>query len=603
MKKLLLLIIMGIIGVASVSGLTDTMYYDTQIPNMYITRVKGSNTRNGAPFMLHKSNGTLVYCIDPFNPDVTGTYTGYTSYNSIIGLTQEQLNEINLIAKFGYGYGNHTDIKWYGITQYLIWQTMLDDIYFTDVYHGSKITAYTSEINEIKNLVKQYKLLPNLNGYSYQIITGDEYTITDTNKVLSNYNINVQGSDLEVNKSGNTLKVKANNSGYYTIELYRRDTNTKNYELYYSANSQNMILPGKVNEVYTSIRFYASKGSLTVQKKDSETVNSQVNNSFEGAVYGLYDYSNNSLIDTVTLDKNGRGYFPKIPLYKYYLQEIKAPEGYKLNKDKYYVTLNQDNDNPTVDVYDEAKKKKVTIHKLYGSDLTNRFFDEENASFGLYDLNNNLIKEYKTDKNGLIEMNIPYGEFIIKQLSSKDSYTLADDIRITVDNELDEYYELYNKEIIKYGNIHITKKGSDGKLLNDVTFELYAADDIVSKDGYIYYHKGDLIDTVTTVNGKLNYNNLFYGKYYLKEIKTSSGYQLLKDNYYFEVAKDDSYLEIINDKIIDKTNIKNTTTNVSVPNTGIKDVDYVETFGVLLLLIGYCLAIYYYKKKKETNLF
>ena len=64
---------------------------------------------------------------------------------------------MNLIAHYGYGYPNHTDLKWYGVTQYLIWNELgLDDLYFTDSYYGNRITAYTNEIDEMNSLINNH---------------------------------------------------------------------------------------------------------------------------------------------------------------------------------------------------------------------------------------------------------------------------------------------------------------------------------------------------------------------------------------------------------------------------------------------------------------
>ena len=46
---------------------------------MYITKVKNGVSKNGAPFLLHKSNGELVYCIEPFLYMDESTYYGYKS--------------------------------------------------------------------------------------------------------------------------------------------------------------------------------------------------------------------------------------------------------------------------------------------------------------------------------------------------------------------------------------------------------------------------------------------------------------------------------------------------------------------------------------------
>ena len=89
---------MCIIGIIDVQAYdtTDTFYYDTKVENMYITKVKDGVSKNGAPFLLHKSNGELVYCIEPFLYMDDSTYYGYKEFSNIFNIRNNFINKINL---------------------------------------------------------------------------------------------------------------------------------------------------------------------------------------------------------------------------------------------------------------------------------------------------------------------------------------------------------------------------------------------------------------------------------------------------------------------------------------------------------------------------
>ena len=134
MKKLFFIISFLFIQILYVKAydFTDTFYYDYKVPNMYVSKIKNGQLKNTATFMLHRSNSDYVYCIDPFTSEIDGTYEAYIGFNTLFNLSKEQINRMNLLAHYGYEYPGHTDLKWYGVTQYLIWETLhLDDIYFT----------------------------------------------------------------------------------------------------------------------------------------------------------------------------------------------------------------------------------------------------------------------------------------------------------------------------------------------------------------------------------------------------------------------------------------------------------------------------------------
>ena len=111
--------------------------------------------------MGHKIFVSYKYADDDVkNLNYSGSDTNQAYFANI---TEEEWNKVLLISYYGYGYinnnVNHTDLKWYTITQFMIWQVIPHgyDIYFTDKLNGKKITKYTSEIAEINSLISLSK--------------------------------------------------------------------------------------------------------------------------------------------------------------------------------------------------------------------------------------------------------------------------------------------------------------------------------------------------------------------------------------------------------------------------------------------------------------
>jgi hypothetical protein len=107
-----------------------------------------------ARFFREVGTNDFAYCVQAFrffkeNQTYTSTENTVFDYGT--------RDKIIKIAHFGYGYKNHTDLKWYGVTQFLIWKELnYEDIYFTDIAYGNRIDIYEEEIEELNNLVNNY---------------------------------------------------------------------------------------------------------------------------------------------------------------------------------------------------------------------------------------------------------------------------------------------------------------------------------------------------------------------------------------------------------------------------------------------------------------
>ena len=171
-----------------------------------------------------------------------------------------------------------------------------------------------------------------------------------------------------------------------------------------------------------------------------------------------------------------------------YVQETEALPGYELDTQGYEAAMSWGKTTPVrivnraLGTFRLTKIDSETKKPIYG------------AVFNLYDSRNNLIGEYVTDQEGVIEFprELEAGKYKVKEVKC-DGYVVDPTIR-TVELKAGETTELVLENQPIRGQIQIIKKAAgynditkdkEGALLEGATFE-------------IFDHKNQVVDTITT---------------------------------------------------------------------------------------------------------
>ena len=456
----LMLLLIGISCVPTVNASTYNETFNDKsqwISGDYILKVKGSTRKyQQMTVITRNSDGSFVYCIEPGTPVSDGAvYPGQDFDQSYVGqMTQEQWRRITLLAYYGYGYGNHTDIHWYTVTQYLIWQTVPHgyDIYFTDSLNGNRITKYTNEINELNRLVEEHNISPNITNDTIDMVIGDTVELTDSNNVLNKFEV-VDTDNVSASISGNTLSITANDVGDGSVTISKRD---KNYShpaiIYYHPTSQDLMMRGAYDPIDVNLKIEIVGGKVSVKKVDMDTGLgiAQGDATLDGAVYGIYDLEGNRVGEVIL--KGGEyvtsDYLPSLGTF--YLKEEKSSTGYELNETKYFFNITKDDLYPEVDVTEKVIERDLKIFKVYASDETGFLTGEPNVTFDIYlKSTGEKVTSITTDENGYATATLPYGTYTVRQVSSTEDHEMVEDFEIVV-NEYSEdpiYKLLANAEI------------------------------------------------------------------------------------------------------------------------------------------------------------
>ena len=299
------------------------------------------------------------------------------------------------------------------------------------------------------------------------------------------------------------------------------------------------------------------KVAITVEKQDAE--NGAV---VAGAVFGIYNKEDitadgkviveaDTLLQEMTSDEKGQaGCTLDLPLGSYYVKELKAPAGFvSSNEVLSFDASYQGQDVETV-VLKAVKKNQPTTVEITKSDITTGT-ELDGASLKVLDKDGNVVDEWTSVKDA------PH---VIKRLVAGETYTLreefapygylkATDITFTVEDNGD-VQKVEMKDEVPTGLLIINKKGefldkvtlldnAKGTVehlfeyitgsLTEVTFNVYAAEDIKAADGVSedYFKADELVGTITTdTNGIAQLGDLPVGKYYVKEAETAHGYVL-----------------------------------------------------------------------------
>jgi len=149
------------------------------------------------------------------------------------------------------------------------------------------------------------------------------------------------------------------------------------------------------------------------------------------------------------------------------------------------------------------------------------------VKFGIYDLEDNLIKEVITNDNGLIEIELEYGKYYFKEIATLDQYVISDEkVYFEVKDEGAIIEENVVNEFV-VGTLEFTKTDLiTGDVIPNTLIEVYT-----DKDELVFSGKTD-------ENGKVVIEELRYGKYYIIEKEAVTGFVITEEKVYFEIKED-----------------------------------------------------------------
>ena len=295
----------------------------------------------------------------------------------------------------------------------------------------------------------------------------------------------------------------------------------------------------------------------------------------EGAEFELYlkkagSYGNAREFERDYLVTNRYGYAKTklLPYGLYVLKQVKGKAGHALKSPvEIFIRGDEDVANPPIlTINNQAIRYRLKLIKTDAK--TGKTVRLANTAFKLLDSDGNVVTQtvsyptrreidtFYTDENGEVTLpeTVTRGMYFIEEVQAPQGYLIRTErLGVFVGETGDAPSEAYTLDIEipnepVMGRVMVEKKGlkfvrlaeqadafgnivhqpvyEEGYLAGAV-FELRAAEDVVGKDGTVWFHAGDVADTITTTEaGKDASKELPLGRYELVEVSAPEGYLL-----------------------------------------------------------------------------
>lgn len=267
---------------------------------------------------------------------------------------------------------------------------------------------------------------------------------------------------------------------------------------------------------------------------------------------GSYENAGETERDILVCDENGFAETKDLPYGEYTVKQIKGWDGKELLA-PFTVFVSEDgqvyrfliNNAPYEAIIEIVKKDAETGKIIPAAGIGFKVRNTDTGEYIVQHINYPTptdIDTYYTDVTGKLMMpeKLPYGNYEIIEQCTAYGYVLdSAPIAFKVDGEKTivtvEKFNMPQKGIIrisKSGEIFFSAVETDSvyslvfadKNLAGATYEITAAEDIVTPDGTLRYAKGTVVDTVTTdENGVAESKALYLGKYTVRETKAPHG--------------------------------------------------------------------------------
>ena len=337
------------------------------------------------------------------------------------------------------------------------------------------------------------------------------------------------------------------------------------------------------NLVANDVTEQVMKGNIAIIKHtdDGETKIETPENGAEFEVYlkssGSFEKADKDERDTIVCDENGFAQTKDMPYGVYIVHQTKGWEGRELMKD-FDVFISQDGQTYRYLINNANFESYIKVVKVDAE--TGKTISYAGAGFQIYDPAGNkvsmtftyptptTIDTFYTDADGqlvtpekldygkgysLAEVQAPYGYVL-------DSTPVSFDV--TEENSTQEggitLIKVDKPNMAQKGTISVEKTGEvffgvnvSGEEDEDViyqpvykvkglagaVYEITADEDVITPDGTLRYHKGDVVDTVTTnEDGTAKSKELYLGKYTVVETKAPTGMVINKEKHSVELT-------------------------------------------------------------------
>ena len=280
-----------------------------------------------------------------------------------------------------------------------------------------------------------------------------------------------------------------------------------------------------------------------------------------GVVFEIRLKSSGELYDTLTTDADGFAQSAMLPYGTYIVTETVGKEGYsKIKPFEVFVSENGKTykyllENDTVEMMIKLVKQDASTKKnIAVAGTTFKILDGngKQVEFEILYPQPHTLSEFVTDESGTLYLpaKLPYGNYTLVEVKAPTGYLIGNEpvsfkvseenaengiITVTLRNEavmgtitVEKTGEMLTGatcEKTEYGNCYTPVYETKG--LANVVFEVFAAENIGTGDGTVYYKTGDKVAELTTdANGKATTEKLYLGKYNVVEKSVPVGYVL-----------------------------------------------------------------------------
>ena len=372
-----------------------------------------------------------------------------------------------------------------------------------------------------------------LSGAEFEVIAAEDiYTADGTLRASAGEVV----ADIITDKDGNASTEPLYLGKYVVKEKtapygYVLNDEAKEVELTYAG--QEVSITDAVNNTFNN-DYQRVNISLAKFMEHDELFDIGENDEYKKVTFGLYAAEDITAADGTVIPKDGfiaqvslgedmtATIAEKLPFGKYYVQEIATDESYMLNGEKYLVNFEYMGQEQTTVYIDcgtfinDIKRGSVSGKKVNeNGDLL------ENALFGLFSADEteftaeNAYLTDESDEDGNFGFtDIPYGEYIVKEIAAPTGFILSDEQYPVVIAENGDVVEITaeNKAI----TVSISKEDLYGNELTGASMQLID-------------ENGDVIDEWTSDGENHIITNIPAGNYTLKEMAAPDGYVIATD--------------------------------------------------------------------------